>query len=65
MLTVNDAAERLGLSPTTVRQQILAGKIAAKKIGPIWFVDAHSLRTYRRHSLGKPGPKKGSRAAHQ
>jgi excisionase family DNA binding protein len=39
MLTVPEAAKRVGRDPETVRRWIRSGKLAAKKIGQQHFVD--------------------------
>lgn len=57
-LTLQEAAGLLGLSVSTLRVQVRGGRLAGKKIGPLWFVAAAELERYRRESLGKPGPKK-------
>ena len=57
-LTLHEAAGLLGLSVSTLRVQVRGGRLAGKKIGPLWFVEAAEVARYRRESLGKPGPKK-------
>jgi excisionase family DNA binding protein len=54
-VTVTEAAERLGLSPATVRRQILNGKLAARKSGRDWDVTEDEIRRYRAVSRGRPG----------
>jgi excisionase family DNA binding protein len=53
MLTLAEAAARLGLAHNTLRWQIRNGKIRAKKIGPLWVVTDAEVERYRRESLGK------------
>lgn len=43
LLTVDQAAQRLGLSPATIRRQCAAGDLPSRKIGRSWFVDATAL----------------------
>jgi hypothetical protein len=54
-LTLNQAAGELGISPATLRQQIAAGKLAARKFGPVWQVSDKECARYRSTSLGRPG----------
>lgn len=42
-LTIKDAARLCGTVPDYVRQAVLAGRIKARKIGPLWLVDKASL----------------------
>ena len=51
MLTLNEAAERLGLSDSTLRWQIRNGKLKARKVGPVWTVSEREVERYRRESL--------------
>ena len=57
-LTLQEAAGLLGLSVSTLRVQVRGGRLAGRKIGPLWFVEMGAVEKYRRESLGKPGPKK-------
>jgi excisionase family DNA binding protein len=43
MLTVPEAAERVGRDPETVRRWIRAGKLRAKKIGTQHMIDEEDL----------------------
>lgn len=62
MMTLNEAAAALGVSPATLRQQIAAGRLRAEKIGPLWVVQQREVDRYRRESLGQPGaPRKQRR----
>jgi excisionase family DNA binding protein len=47
VVTLKEAAERLGLSPTTLRVQILRRKLNAKKIGRDWQVSPREVERYR------------------
>ena len=53
-MTLNEAAERLGITPDTLRQQIAKGRLRARKIGPIWTVTEREVERYRRESRRKP-----------
>lgn len=54
-MTTAEAAERLGIAPTTVRRQIEQGRIAARKVGRDWHVTKGAVERYRAESLGRPG----------
>jgi excisionase family DNA binding protein len=56
-VTVTEAAERLGLSPRTLQEQISRGRIKAVRHGPIWWITEAEVKRYRAESLGKPGRK--------
>jgi len=58
MLTLNQAAEALGLSPDTLRSQIRYGSLKAKKVGPVWTISKAELARYREESLGRRGQRK-------
>ena len=57
------AAEKLGITPATLRQQIAAGKLTAFKAYGRWFVTDVALNDYRHYSLAKPGRKPAIRAS--
>lgn len=46
MLSLAEAAARLGLSPSTLRWQIRNGKLRAVKVGPLWTVSEKEVRRY-------------------
>ncbi len=46
MLTLKQAAERLGLSPETLRLQVRAGKMHATLAGKTYLVTASEVRRY-------------------
>ena len=50
MLTLTEAAARLGLSPITLRVQIRNGKVKARKVGPVWTMSEREVERYRRDS---------------
>ena len=50
MLTLAEAAERLGLSPETLRWQIKNGRLKARKVGPIWTVSEREVERYAREN---------------
>ena len=55
MLTLAQAAARLGLSPSTLLTQVQRGKVRARKVGPIWTVSETEVERYRADSLGRVG----------
>lgn len=55
MMSLAQAAAKLGLSPGTLRNQALSGKLRAFKVGRDWLVTDEELERYRGESLGKPG----------
>ena len=46
MLTLEQAAARLGLAASSLRWQIRNGKLRARKIGPIWTVSEREVERY-------------------
>lgn len=46
-MTVKEAAEQLGLSPTTLRIQIMKGKLKATKRGRDWHITPREVERYR------------------
>ena len=56
MLTLTEAAERLGLSPVTLRVQIGKGKLRATKPGRDWMLTEREVERYRREHLRQPPP---------
>ena len=56
MLTLAQAATRLGLSPSTLRVQIRNGKLRGRLIGKTWTVSEREVERYRAASLGKRRP---------
>ena len=53
MLTLAEAAARLGLSPSTLRVQVGKGKLRARLVGKTWTVSEREVERYRAESLGK------------
>lgn len=54
-MTLNEAAQVLGLAPGTLRWQIRNGKLRARKVGPVWTVTPSEVERYRATSLQRPG----------
>lgn len=58
-LTLAEAGEQLGISASTLRQQIHAGRLSGTLYGKTWTVTEKEVERYRRDSLGRIGrPKK-------
>lgn len=55
LLTLAQAAERLGLTVSTLREQVHRGRLAASKPGRDWLVDESEVERYRIASAGQPG----------
>ena len=55
ILTLAEAGDRLGLSASTLRNQVHAGRLRATLIGKTWTVTEREVERYRAESLGKPG----------
>lgn len=59
LLTLQEAAARLGRSPITLRSAIRRGKMIGHKYGRDWLVEESEVRTYELVSLGRVGYPKG------
>jgi excisionase family DNA binding protein len=46
-MTLREAADRLGIVPATLRQQIANGKLKASKRGRDWWVTDREVERYR------------------
>jgi excisionase family DNA binding protein len=55
LIPLAQAARELGLDPSTLRHQAIAGRIAATKIGDRWLVDAEEVYRYQLEQAGRPG----------
>ena len=53
LLTVNQAAQKLRLHPSRIRQLILAGELPARKYGNAWLIEEPALLSLHR-SMGRP-----------
>ena len=54
-LTLAEAATRLGVSHSTLRNQVKNGRLRATLIGKTWVVTPREVERYRAESLGRPG----------
>lgn len=57
VLTISQAARRLGLDRTTLVRQAKKGKLRATLTGAVYLVTVEEVERYRRENLGKPGRK--------
>lgn len=57
LFTLAQAATALGVSPTTLRHQVAAGRLRATLYGRTYLIDRAELERYRRDSVGRPGRK--------
>jgi excisionase family DNA binding protein len=55
MLTVSQAAERLGLDRSTLLRQITRGTLHATRLGSVWVITPAEVERYRHAHLGKVG----------
>ncbi len=55
VLTLNTAAERLGVNTRTLRRQAEKGKLAATKTGRDWLTTVADVEAYEREHLGRHG----------
>lgn len=51
LMTLPDAARSLGIAPSTLRLQVKLGKMAARRVGPRWYVTVEEVERYRREHL--------------
>lgn len=56
LLKVEDAAERLGLSPATIRRWILDRRIGVVKLGKAVRLRAEDIETLAHNGYRPPGP---------
>ncbi len=54
MLTLAEAAARLGIQPDVLRRQIHRGKLKGRKVGRDWTVSEREVERYRRENLRPP-----------
>ena len=50
MITLVEAARRLGVTPDTLRAQVHRKKLLATKVGRDWLVEEDEVERYRRES---------------
>ena len=54
LLTCKQAAKALGVNDSRVRQLILAGRLPAKKFGPMWLIREKDLSKVANRKVGNP-----------
>ena len=55
ILSLAEAASRLGISPTTLRHAAQSGTLDAKRIGNSWATTPAAVERYRAERLGRVG----------
>lgn len=55
MLTLTQAATKLGVTSATLRQQVHAGQLRAEKFGPMWMLDELEVARYALENRGQAG----------
>lgn len=55
LLTSAEAAELLGITERTARDQMAKGALLGRKLGPVWVTTRGAVTAYRASSLGRPG----------
>jgi excisionase family DNA binding protein len=55
MLTVKEAANRLGVSHSRVGALVRQGRIKATKVGPMWLIAESEVAGFVPRASGKPG----------
>jgi excisionase family DNA binding protein len=66
LLTTQQAAERLEISDSRIRQLILDGKLAAVKAGRDWLIKVSDLKLLeKRKTKPGPAPKAAGKVAHK
>lgn len=61
-LTLESAADRLGITPSLVRRYLREGRIRGQKFGRAWSIKPSALATFAK-TPRKPGPKKSAKVA--
>lgn len=55
ILTLAEAAERLGVGADSLRHQVQDGRLRARKLGKTWITTGAEVERYRRENLGRVG----------
>jgi excisionase family DNA binding protein len=55
VLTLSEAAARLGLAASTLRHQVQAGRLRATPVGKTYVITEDEIARYRAEHLGKIG----------
>ena len=62
LITTNEAAERLGVTPVRVRALITAGRLPAQKMGRDYFIEESDLRLVENRTPGRPSKAEKAKA---
>ncbi len=57
VLSLQQAGQRIGRSPHTLRRAAERGTLQATKIGKTWLTTAREVDRYSHENMGKPGRK--------
>ena len=64
LLSLAEAADRLGVAAVTLRVAVGRGRFKARKIGKTWVTNDAEVDRYRREHLGRRGrPRKPTRTS--
>ena len=62
LISLHEAAEVSGLSPTHLRLLVSSGEVWGKKVGRNWVTTAQAVREYQARNV-RPGPKPKNKVA--
>ncbi|HZT34520.1 MAG TPA: helix-turn-helix domain-containing protein [Nitrososphaera sp.] len=62
LLTTSEAAERLGVNASRIRQLVLQGRLPAQKMGRDLFVDEKDLKLVEDRKPGRPSKAETAKA---
>jgi excisionase family DNA binding protein len=55
VVTLTEAAARLGVAASTLRNQIHKGRLRGRLVGKTWTVSEREVERYRAESVGRVG----------
>lgn len=58
LLSLAEAASKVGLSPNSLRRYVLQGKLRARKVGRNWVTTLAAVKEYMRSRDASKAPKK-------
>jgi hypothetical protein len=61
ILSLAEAGADLGLSPSTLKNQVAKGVLRARCVGKTWITTRDEVARYRRDHLGQVGRPEGAR----
>jgi excisionase family DNA binding protein len=62
LLTTTEAAERLGVNASRIRQLVLQGRLPAQKMGRDLFIDEKDLKLVEDRKPGRPSKAEAAKA---